>query len=106
MPVDLSGGFDESREFVFAEQPDDPEMRESVNAWLWGSGDAVGMPRIGVEAVADQWDTHDIQVNLAYGDGRVYTEAETVQVMFDYGKGRVKPVPPEFLEKVRDYIGG
>jgi len=39
-------------------------------------------------------------------DGRVYTEAETVQVMYDYGEGRVKPVPPEFLEKVRDYIGG
>ena len=39
-------------------------------------------------------------------DGRVYTEAETVQVMYDYGKGRVKPVPPDFLEKVRDYIGG
>jgi acyl-CoA thioesterase FadM/nitroreductase len=39
-------------------------------------------------------------------DGRVFTEAETVQVMYDYGMGRVKPVPPEFLEKVRDYIGG
>jgi acyl-CoA thioesterase FadM/nitroreductase len=39
-------------------------------------------------------------------DGRVFTEAETVQVMYDYGKGRVKPVSPEFLEKVRDYIGG
>ncbi len=39
-------------------------------------------------------------------DGRVFTEAETVQVMYDYGKGRVKHVSPEFLEKVRDYIGG
>ena len=39
-------------------------------------------------------------------DGRVFTEAETVQVMYDYEKGRVKTVPPEFLEKVRDYIGG
>ncbi|MDH3237053.1 MAG: thioesterase family protein, partial [Deltaproteobacteria bacterium] len=39
-------------------------------------------------------------------DGRVYTEAETVQVMYDYGKGRATTIPPEFLEKVRDYIGG
>ena len=30
------------------------------------------MPRIGVEAVADQWETHDIQVNIASADGRVF----------------------------------
>jgi hypothetical protein len=46
-------------------------MRESVNAWLWDHGGRIGMPRIGVEALADQWDTHDIQVNLAFADGRV-----------------------------------
>ena len=39
-------------------------------------------------------------------DGRVFTEAETVQVMYDYGKGRVKAVSPEFRETVRDYVGG
>ena len=37
-----------------------------------GRGTDVGMPRIGVEAVADQWDTHDIQVNIGTGDGRVF----------------------------------
>jgi hypothetical protein len=47
-------------------------MRESVNAWIWDSGAEVGMPRIGVEAVGDQWDTHDIQVNIATSDGRVF----------------------------------
>jgi len=39
-------------------------------------------------------------------DGRVYTEAETVQVMFDYATGRPTTIPPEFLEKVRPYVGG
>lgn len=39
-------------------------------------------------------------------DGRVYTEAETVQVMYDYAAGRPRQVPPGFREKVRDYIGG
>ncbi len=39
-------------------------------------------------------------------DGRVYTEAETVQVMYDYANGRVKPVSAEFLDKVKPYIGG
>jgi hypothetical protein len=71
MAIDLTGGFSDDREYVFATQPDDPEMRESVNAWIWDNGTEFGMPRIGVEAVADQWETHDIQVNLAFADGRV-----------------------------------
>jgi hypothetical protein len=70
--IDLSGGFDESLGLVWAAKPDDPEMRESVNAWIWDDGLAMAMPRIGVEAVADQWDTHDIQINVAFADGRVF----------------------------------
>ena len=71
--MDLTGGLDPEREFVLAAQPDDPEMRESVNAWVWDDGDAFGLPRLGVEAVGDQWDTHDLQVNLALAGGRVVT---------------------------------
>jgi len=56
---------------VFAEQPDNPEMRESVNAWIWDDGAEFGLPRVGIEAVADQWETHDVQVNIALADGRV-----------------------------------
>ena len=72
MTVDLSGGFGEDLEYVFPGQPTDPEMRESVNAWVWDSKGEVGLPRVGVEAVADQWDTHDVQANIALADGRVY----------------------------------
>ena len=71
MAIDLTGGLPDDREYVFATQPDNPEMRESVNTWVWDNGTEFGMPRIGVEAVADQWDTHDIQVNIAFADGRV-----------------------------------
>lgn len=39
-------------------------------------------------------------------DGRIFTEAETVQVMYDYGTGRPQPVSSEFLRKVGEYIGG
>jgi YbgC/YbaW family acyl-CoA thioester hydrolase len=39
-------------------------------------------------------------------DGRVFTEAETVQVTYDYVAGRPKPVSPEFLAKASRYIGG
>ena len=71
MTIDLTGGLPDEREFVFATQPDDPEMRESSNVWVWDNGTEFGMPRIGVEAVGDQWDTHDVQVNVAFADGRV-----------------------------------
>lgn len=71
MAIDLSGGFDEALGLVWAEQPADPELRESVNAWIWDDGLGIAMPRIGIEAVADQWDTHDIQINVAFPDGRV-----------------------------------
>ena len=71
MSVDLTGGLPAAREFVFAQQPDDPDMRESVNVWVWDESDDVGLPRIGIEAVADQWETHDVQANLAFADGRV-----------------------------------
>lgn len=69
----MSGAIDPAREYLFATKPDDPEMRESVNMWVWDDGDAFGLPRLGVEAVADQWDTHDLQLNLALRDGRVVT---------------------------------
>ena len=72
MATDLSGGLSDDREYVFATQPDEPEMRESVNAWIWDDGVEVGMPRIAIEAVADQWETHDVQLQVAYADGRTF----------------------------------
>ena len=69
--VDLSGGIAPGREFVFAERPSDPAMRESVNAWVWDEGDDVGFPRIGIEAVADRWEQHEVQTSIAFADGRV-----------------------------------
>jgi hypothetical protein len=71
MSIDLTGGLDEHREFVCERQPADPDMRESVNVWVWDERGELGMPRVGVEAVADQWETHDVQVNIALVDGRV-----------------------------------
>ena len=73
MATDLTGGLSDERDYMFATRPDDPEMRESVNVWLWDRGDQVGIPRIGIEAVAERWDAHDVQVNIASGDGRVFT---------------------------------
>ena len=72
MSTDLTGGIDPSREHVFTERPDDPEMRDSVSFWTMDDRGEVGLPRIGIEAVASNWDNHDIQVNVAFPDGRVY----------------------------------
>src|SRR6202051_2624553 len=71
MAIDLTGGLSDDREYVFATQPDNPEMRESVNVWVWDKGTEFGLPRVGVEAVADQWEPHDVQTITASGSGRV-----------------------------------
>ncbi|KUH99139.1 hypothetical protein [Mycobacterium sp. IS-3022] len=72
MSVDLTGGLDPARELVFAQRPDDLEMRDSVSFWVFDDRGEIGLPRIGIEAVASNWDTHGIQVNVAFADGRVY----------------------------------
>jgi hypothetical protein len=72
MAVDVTGGIDPAREQVFATRPDDPEMRDSVRLWVVDDRGAVGLPRIGIEAVAANWDAHDVQVNVAFPDGRVF----------------------------------
>ncbi len=40
------------------------------------------------------------------GDGRVFVEAETVQVMYDYAAKRPIPLDAGFLASMRDYVGG
>src|SRR6201992_3817314 len=72
MAIDLTGGIDPAREQVFAHKPDDPEMRDSVSFWVVDDRGAVGLPRIGIEAVAANWAAHDVQVNVAFPDGRVF----------------------------------
>ena len=72
MATDLTGGIDPDREYPFAERPDNPEMRDSVSFWTFDEAGAVGLPRVGIEAVASNWDSHNVQVNVAFADGRVY----------------------------------
>jgi len=70
--IDLTGGIDPSREYVFAQRPENPKMHDSVSFWVVDDRGAVGLPRIGLEAVAANWDNHETQVNVAFLDGRVY----------------------------------
>jgi hypothetical protein len=47
-------------------------MRDSVSFWVVDDRGEIGLPRIGIEAVGANWDSHDIQLNVAFPDGRVY----------------------------------
>lgn len=72
MTIDLTGGLPAEREYMFSERPDDPSMRDAVNMWVSDDRGAVGLPRFAVEALAASWDTHELQVNAAFPDGRVF----------------------------------
>lgn len=76
MAIDLTGGIDPERELVFAERPDDPEMRDSVSFWVFDDRGELGLPRVGIEAFAANWESHAIQVNVAFPDGRVFRVRE------------------------------
>jgi acyl-CoA thioesterase FadM/nitroreductase len=39
-------------------------------------------------------------------DDRVFVEAESTQVAYDYRAGRAVPLTPDFLEKLAPYVGG
>ncbi|WAJ45454.1 hypothetical protein OK015_02715 [Mycobacterium sp. Aquia_216] len=72
MAVDLTGGIDPAREYMLAQRPQDPAMRDSVSFWVVDNQGDIGLPRIGIEAVGANWESHDVQVNVAFPDGRVY----------------------------------
>lgn len=72
MAIDLTGGIDPRRELMFARRPDNPEMRDSVSFWVFDDRGRLGLPRVGIEAFAGNWERHAIQVNVALPDGRVF----------------------------------
>jgi len=74
MAIDLTGGLPVTREYVFAERPG-PNVRDAVNIWLEEENGAFAM-RIGVEALAEEWEAHDIWLDLAFPDGRVISFRE------------------------------
>src|SRR5258708_14416602 len=72
MAIDLTGGIDPAREHVFAERPGNPAMRDSASFWVFGDRGEVGLPRVGIEAVAANWEAPGVQVNVASPDGRAF----------------------------------
>lgn len=70
MAIDLSGGMDASSDFFLAKRPEDPQFRESASFWVSDDKGQIGLPRVGIEAVAESWDNRGLQVNLGFPGGR------------------------------------
>jgi hypothetical protein len=74
MTIDLSGGLPVEREYVYSEKPG-PEVRDAVNVWLEEENAEFAM-RIGIETVAEEWDSPELWLDIAYPDGRVISGRE------------------------------
>lgn len=69
MAIDLTGGMPAEYEYFYAEKPG-PEVRDAANIWFEEENGAFAM-RVGIEAVAESWDSHMIWLDVAFADGRV-----------------------------------
>ena len=76
MTTDLTGGLGLEREYVFDAAPAEPGMRDAVNMWLWDDSGWIGLPRVAVEGVAPDWESHTIQMTVAFPDGRVLRNSD------------------------------
>ena len=83
MTTDLTGGLDPAREYVFPEVPETAGMRDAVNMWVWDDEGRLGLPRFAVEAVAPEWEAHELHLSLAFPDGRL---------LRNWAKGPAHPV--------------
>ena len=77
MGIDLTGGLPERREHFFAQQPDNPEMRDSASMWIFDDRGEIAIPRVGIEALGQNWAAHDFQLNVCFADGRVFRARES-----------------------------
>ena len=89
--TDLSGGLPVDREYVLVDRPE-PGVRDAVNIWVEEENGAFGL-RLGVEAVAEAWDRHELWLDVALADGRVFQRR---------GDGKTLPaIGPDGLPTVR-----
>jgi hypothetical protein len=72
MTIDLTGGLPDARELLFAGRPPTEGMRDAVNMWVADDRGEVGFPRFAVEALAPDWDNHEVMLSVGFGDGRIY----------------------------------
>jgi hypothetical protein len=69
--ADLTGGLKPEREYVFSEPQTTPGMQDGVNWWIWDDAGEFGLPRVAVEAVAPEWNTHEVLLNFVEPGGKL-----------------------------------
>jgi hypothetical protein len=80
--MDVTGGLDPQREYVFGACPP-PGVGDAASMWLFDERGAFAVPRFGIDAAAPKnpggrpWDVHIVQFNLGFPDGRLYRVLET-----------------------------
>lgn len=70
MKTDLTGGLDDERDYLLAEAPTTPNLREAVNIWAWSDDGEIGLPRVAIDAIAPDWSTFNVFHNMTFPDGR------------------------------------
>jgi len=68
------GGLAPHYDYMLAEKPEDPAMRESASIWLFEENGDFALPRVGIEAIGSVWETHRIDMNAAFPGGRALVE--------------------------------
>jgi hypothetical protein len=68
------GGLAPHYDYMLAEAPDDPVMRESASFWIFEENGAFALPRVGIEAIGASWDNRRIDMNAAFEGGRALVE--------------------------------
>ena len=84
---DLTGGYDPALDYLLAQRPDDPAMRDSVSMWISDDAGRFGFPRFCIEAIAGVWEHRGVEANIAFPDGRVLI-----------GAGGFAPAPAKLAE--------
>jgi hypothetical protein len=101
---DITGGIPVEREYILADKPDDG-MRDAVNVWIEEERGEFAM-RVGVEAVGAQWDRHEMWLDIAFADGRLYSRRgaeDTKGAIGAQGKPTIRATGPLRFECVEPF---
>jgi hypothetical protein len=106
MNGDLSGGLPSDCEYFLGVRPDTPGMRDSATLWVMDQSGALALPRVTLDAVAETWDTPDIQLNFVHADGRtlrVWSQEPGSTTSGRDGRNAVRSAGPLRLECVEPF---
>ena len=88
---DVSGGISISREYIVAERPAESGFRDACNIWFENADGSLGL-RFGGEALSDEWEAHEIWLDVAFNDGIVWSARSAGAPLSVFGKDDVASV--------------